>query len=438
MNRRSSILLLALISALSLAAQPPRPVTVDRALKQAMVDSLVSFLNRNYVFANKAGPVGAAVRKQLRSGAYDKITDPEELAAALTRDLLAASNDKHLRVRFGNEQIALVRADTTPGRVTPAQLQAARNDNFGFYRLERLPGNIGYLDLRSFMGLDLPGAGATAVAAMNFLANSRAIIIDLRKNGGGDPSMIQLLSSYLFGSTQHLNDLRSRPENFTYQFWTLPYVPGPTMPDVPVYVLTSGYTFSGAEEFANNLRELKRATIVGEATGGGAHAGQGMILNDWFIMFMPTMQAINPVSKSNWEGTGVKPHIAVAADSALDIAHLRALDSLLKTTTDPRAQADLRTVVQVKQARMRPVVVPESTLRSYAGSYGIRTIRFESGSLFFQRENGPRLKLLPVSDTRFVLEDVGGSVTFTSDASGKTDGFDLVRAQGDAVRCPRQ
>lgn len=340
MNRRSSIVLLALALSLPLAAQPPRPVSIDRPLKQAMVDSLASFLNRNYVFADKAGAIGASIRKQLRKGAYDQITDPEELATALTRDLLAASKDKHLRVRFGNEQIALLRTDTTQGRITPEQLQAARSDNFGFYKLERLPGNIGYLDLRSFMGLDLPGAGATAVAAMNFLANSRAIIIDLRRNGGGSPDMIQLLSSYLFGSTQHLNDLRSRPENFTYQFWTLPYVPGATMPDLPVYVLTSRKTFSGAEEFANNLRELKRATIVGEATGGGAHAGQGMILNDWFLIFMPTMQAINPVSKSNWEGTGVKAHVPVPADSALGVAHLLALDTALKITPDPRAQGD--------------------------------------------------------------------------------------------------
>jgi retinol-binding protein 3 len=438
MNQKSNIVLLVLVIALPLAAQSPRPVTSDRAMKQALVDSLVSFLDRNYVFADKAKPIGASIRKQFRSGAYDKITDPEELATALTRDLLSASNDKHLRVRFGPEQIAMLRADTGDGKARPEDIRFARDQNFGFYKLERLPGNIGYLDLRGFVGTSMPGAGATAVAAMNFLANSRAIIFDLRRNGGGEPSMIQLLSSYLFASSEHLNDLRSRPENFTFQFWTLPYVPGPALPDVPVYVLASRNTFSGAEEFANNLRELKRATIVGETTGGGAHAGQGMILNDYFIMFMPTMQAINPVSKSNWEGTGVRPHIAVPADSALDVAHLLALDTVLKTAADPRSQAELRTAIQIKQARMQPAVVPETTLKSCAGSYGIRTIAFENGTLIFQRENGPRLKLLPVSDMRFVLDETGGTVTFTSDANGKVDGFDLVRAQGDTVHCPRQ
>jgi retinol-binding protein 3 len=150
------------------------------------------------------------------------------------------------------------------------------------------------------------------------------------------------------------------------------------------------------------------------------------------------MQAINPISKSNWEGTGVKPHVPVPADSALGVAHLLALDTALKITPDPRAQADLRTARQIQQARLQAVVVPEATLKSCVGAYGIRTVSFERGDLFFQRENGPRWKLLPVSETRFVIDEVGGTVTFTSDGSGRVDGFDLVRATGDTIRCPRQ
>jgi len=153
---------------------------------------------------------------------------------------------------------------------------------------------------------------------------------------------------------------------------------------------------------------------------------------------MPTMQAINPVSKSNWEGTGVVPHIPVPAEKALDVALLRALDTVLKTTTDPREQAELRTAIQIREAQMQPVVVPEAKLSSYAGKYGVRIISRDNGSLTFQRENGPRLKLLPISDTRFVIDEAGGTVSFTSDANGKVDGFDLVRAQGDTIRCPRQ
>jgi hypothetical protein len=272
---------------------------------------------------------------------------------------------------------------------------------------------------------------------MQFLAHSRAIIFDLRQNGGGNPDMIQLLSTYLFDEEQHLNDLRSRPVNFTHQYWTLSYVPGQHMPDVPVYVLTSSRTFSGAEEFANNLRELKRATIVGEPTGGGAHAGQGMIINDYFGMFLPTDEAINPVSKSNWEGTGVQPHIAVPADSALDVAYLDALQKLLDAVKDDGARGELQAALATKQAQASAVRVPVDALKSYVGQYGIRRVFVEGGGLYFQREQGAKMRLLPVSDTSFIVEGAGGQLTFKKDDAGATIGFELVRAPGDTVQAAR-
>ena len=150
-----------------------------------------------------------------------------------------------------------------------AELAQLRRENFYFERVERLDGNVGYLDFRQFVDARL--AGATAVAAMNFLSNCDAIIIDLRQNGGGEPSMIQLLTSYFFDEPKHINSFYVRYSDSIEQFWTQAYVPGKKMPDVPLYVLTSSYTFSGAEEFTYNLKNLKRATIIGETTGGGAH-----------------------------------------------------------------------------------------------------------------------------------------------------------------------
>jgi C-terminal processing protease CtpA/Prc len=162
--------------------------------------------------------------------------------------------------------------------------------------------------------------GATAAAAMNFLAGTRAIIFDLRANGGGDPAMVALLSSYLFAEPTHLNDLWERKTGTTQQFWTLPYVPGRRMDGKPVYVLTSHRTFSGAEEFAYNLKNLKRATIVGEVTGGGAHPVSPHRIDDHFVIGVPFARAVNPISKTNWEGTGVEPDVKVAAADALDTA----------------------------------------------------------------------------------------------------------------------
>jgi C-terminal processing protease CtpA/Prc len=190
--------------------------------------------------------------------------------------------------------------------------------NCGFVKVEILPGNVGYLKFDMFADPDV--CGPTAVAAMNFLAHVDAIIFDLRENGGGDPEMIALLSTYLFSEPTHLNDLWERKDDTTHQHWTLPYVPGTRLDGKPVYVLTSSQTFSGAEEFSYNLKNLKRATIIGETTGGGAHPVAGHRIDDHFMIGVPFARAINPISKTNWEGTGVEPDIKVPATDALTTA----------------------------------------------------------------------------------------------------------------------
>ena len=182
-----------------------------------------------------------------------------------------------------------------------------------------LPGGIGYLKFNFFSGD--PAAQKTASAAMNFLANCNAIIFDLRENGGGSPDMIAYLSSYLFDEPVHLNSFYNRPTDTTTDTWTQKDVPGQKLgPETPVFVLTSNYTFSGAEEFSYNLKNLKRGTIVGETTGGGAHPVRPVTLGQQMHITMPFARAINPITKTNWEGVGVKPHVETSADDALDKA----------------------------------------------------------------------------------------------------------------------
>ena len=165
---------------------------------------------------------------------------------------------------------------------------------------------------------------------MNFLGNVDAIIFDLRDNGGGDPKMVALISTYLFDQPTHLNDIYNRKEDATTQFWTLPYVPGKRLAGKPVFVLTSKYTFSAAEEFAYNLKNLKRGTIIGETTGGGAHPVSGQRIDDHFMIGVPSGRAVNPISKTNWEGTGVEPDIKVPANQALEVAKEKALEEIRK------------------------------------------------------------------------------------------------------------
>jgi hypothetical protein len=229
-----------------------------------------------------------------------------------------------------------------------------------------MPGNIGYLDLRGFV--DARMGAETASAAMNMLANADALIVDLRRNGGGDPAMVAFISSYLFGAEPvHLNDLYWREGDSTHQWWTLPYVPGKRFGDKkPVYVLTSKRTFSAAEEFTYNLKNLKRATIVGETTGGGAHPGGMRKVHEHFGMFVPGGRAINPISKTNWEGTGVKPDIDVPADHALKTAQVDALKKLLETAKDQEWKDNLKRVLETTQRELDEMKNPKADTASAA------------------------------------------------------------------------
>ncbi len=430
-------IILAVLLAGSAQAQTPAKVDLDKTLKKQTIEAITILLDSNYVFPETAKKMNQLVLKNLRSGKYNQITDPDELAGRLTEDLRSVSHDLHLNVRYEPGQIAAMRADTQSNQVPPELIKSWQRINYGFAKEEYLPGNVGYLELKAFTDPKLHEAGQAAISAMNYLANAQALIFDLRKNGGGHPEMIQLLSSFLFAEPTHLNDIYERPGNTTQQYWSLPYIPGSRRPDVPVYILTSNYTFSAAEEFSNNLKELKRATIVGENTGGGAHPVDFKIVNDLFTLSLPFGRAINPVSKSNWEGTGVIPHVKVPADSAFNTAYLMALDTLLKSASAQQDKQDLKNIRLLKQAEFSNYKVPEEKLRSYAGNYGARTIVYEQGQLFLLRPQRPRVKLLPVSDASFMIDVIGGKMDFIQSPEGKITGMDYTRPSGDTSRFER-
>jgi hypothetical protein len=309
--------------------------TIDADTRKQVIDTVLKRLNDSYVFPEVAKATDKVIRDRVAKGEYDQISSSRAFAETLTKDLQAISKDKHLRVRYSHEVLPERQPRAEP---TAEQREQERRDmswmNYGFDKVERLRGNTGYIFFRGFFG---PELGADAVAsAMNFVAGTDALIFDLRQNGGGDPEMVALICSYLFGPEPvHLNDLYWREGNRTEEFWTRKEVPGKRYLNKDVYVLTSKYTFSGAEEFTYNLKNLKRATIIGETTGGGAHPGMGVRINEHFNMFVPTGRAVSPITKTNWEGTGVKPDIEVPAEQALSVARLMALKKSLPTLTNP-------------------------------------------------------------------------------------------------------
>ena len=291
------------------------PVTSDE--RHEVVDRIATLLAERYVFADVGLKSGQQLQAELASGAFDALTDPKAFAEALTKSLQKVNRDKHMRVVVKPPQ-AVGEDRVDPIAQQLRQRAAMESGNFGFNRVERMEGNVGYLDLRGFAPAEL--ARETAVSAMRLLAGADAIVIDLRKNGGGSPDMVRLLCSYFFETPTHLNSLYYREGDRTQEFWTTAEVQGPRMADVPLFVVTSNGTFSGAEEFTYNMQTRGRATIVGETTGGGANPGGVFAANDRFGIFVPTGRAINPVTKTNWEGVGVKPDVPVAASAALDTA----------------------------------------------------------------------------------------------------------------------
>jgi hypothetical protein len=307
-------------------AQPPvqSDRTIDAAERTVVIDGVLEKIEANYVFPDVGKTMAEAVRGRREKNEYDSITSGKELAAKLTDHLREVCKDKHLGVRFNAEPFP---RDLDKGP-SPAEEKKQREmlalRNYGFKKVERLGnGGVGLLELEGFFPTEL--VGETAAAAMTFLANSEAVIVDLRKNGGGNPATVILLCSYFFDRPTHLNDIYYRDTGFTKQHWSHEVLPGKKLVGKDVYVLTSARTFSGAEEFAYNLQSQKRATIVGETTGGGAHPVRGFRVSDHFAVVVPYARSINPVTKTNWEGTGVKPDVAVPADHALLTAHELAL-----------------------------------------------------------------------------------------------------------------
>jgi retinol-binding protein 3 len=393
--------------------------TIDARKQLMIIDSVTTTLDSLYVFPAKAKEMDKLAHSQYRKGAYKNLTSATAFAERLSTDLFAVCKDKHFGIRYLPPQSRpILQQDSLSQTDNEVELAQLRRENFGFQRVERLDGNVGYLDLRQFVDASL--AGATAVAAMNFLSNCDAIIIDLRQNGGGEPSMIQLISSYFFDESKHINSFYVRHSDSIDQFWTQAYVPGKKMPDVPLYVLTSGYTFSAAEEFTYNLKNMKRATIIGENTGGGAHPVTEHYYPTLAIEIrVPYGRAINPITGTNWEGVGVAPDIAVPQEKALTTAHMEALKKLRDHSTDEQAKAGLAWAIDGLKATLEPVTVDIVLLQKYVGKYGPRTITLENGVLFYQREGRPKFRMVPLTQDTFALDELSTfRLKFVTTSSG--------------------
>lgn len=320
------------------ALDTARSGELSASARRAVVVALARHLRSDYVFPDVGNRIAYAIATKLASGGYDKAITAPAFAEALTKDLREIGGDAHLGVRFDPEY----QQDDTPQDSAQTRRMMARQ-GFGIAAVQRLPGNIGYLDIRGFG--PTPLVADAYAAAMTLLSGTDALIVDLRRNGGGEPQSVAELASYFFAAhdLRHLNDIYTRADGRTQEYWSNPKVP--VHFSGPVYVLTSHSTFSGGEEFAYDLQTQKRAILVGEVTGGGANPGDFVPLAQGFVAFIPNGRAINPVTKTNWEHVGVLPDVSAAASDAIKIAYAASLKDVIASSQDSRHRQNLSDIL---------------------------------------------------------------------------------------------
>jgi len=299
---------------------------MNKRQKADLILTIIKLVRTDYLFPEIAEKIADYINEKLNTGDYEAENTPEELAKKLTQDLQSVNGDLHLRVQYDPEdKIGNFVEDITK------RIELSRKENYGFKEAKILEGNIGYLKLNKF---ETPqNAGGTVAAAMNFLSNSDALIIDIRENPGGNGPMVQLLTSYFFKERIHLNSFIFRSMDEIHQTYTVPHVQGQQMPGIGLYILTGKKTGSAAEAFCYNLKHLKRATLVGAPTAGAAHMGSFKTIGE-FKMYIPEGYPTSSKTGTNWEGTGVLPHIETNEKDALTTAHQLALDNLKNKTKD--------------------------------------------------------------------------------------------------------
>jgi len=353
--------LLTLIFSPAVFAQTSSPsnTPINAAEQSAVIAALGQQLKSQYVFPDVAAETAAALSAKAAHDDYRDANTTTAFAKALSTDLRTIGNDKHLAVKFApdlspppqNDDKSGDDKDATAKEMAEmiAQMRSASaRESYGINRVQLLPGDVSYIDLRNFGHPEIVGAAYDA--AMSLIAGTKALVLDLRQNNGGEPDGVAYLISHFFdvGDARHLNDFYVRADSSTHQFWTVPSA----IPRFagPIYVLTSQHTGSGAEECAYDLQTQKRATLVGETTVGAANPGGWMPLGHGFVAFIPVARAINPITQTNWEHVGVKPDVAVPASSAMKTAYVTILNDLLKKSKDPGEQAGLKDILASVQS----------------------------------------------------------------------------------------
>lgn len=403
------------------AIAQPSPAPLSSEQRKAVLEKVIEELSAGYVHKEAADKIEKHLREQIARDAYKGVDDEESFAKMLTGELRRVGNDEHLEVVVHRPE-----PPAEPPRDPNAWIDDLRLRNFDFARLATLPGNVRYLELNSFPPPEV--AGETAAASMRFLAGADAVIIDLRRNAGGTGEMVAFLATYFFEQRTALVRTFRRAENSTIEDRTLAHVPGPKIPTADLFILTSASTFSAAEAFAFSLQQLKRATIVGEKSRGGANAGRYRPATDRFRVFVPVAHAMSAATGKSWDKVGIEPDIKIEAGAALNVAHREALSRLAQKAATPSRKKELEWMIEVVRAKEEPK--PPRDMRALTGRYGPHTISLDGEQLMHSQDAGPHWPLVEVASGTFIIDWLRKPVRITFSSEGSVEKIALEYSDG--------
>ncbi|MDN3654201.1 S41 family peptidase [Ferruginibacter paludis] len=392
----------------------PQPVNISQ-----LINSVTDSLNRHYIFPEKAVIISGYLKSQLNKNAYaGLLSSPQKLAEQIGHDINVVYHDPHMRVKFDPGFIPQQVSQSSPEEVQRVKKYWKEN-NYMFKKAAILPGNIGYLPFDLFTD-DIEAAKPIITAVLKFLINTDALIIDLRENIGGSPQMVSQLESYFFKEKTHMNDLVNRTNLVTTFLYADPAKADSLYLSMPVYILTSQHTFSGAEDFSYGMQVAKRAIVVGETTGGGAHPQMPFSVGQSFMVFIPFARSLNPVTQTDWEGKGVIPDAQTTASKAYLKAQEMIFRNRLLAATDQKEKNKYLYYLNALLVDVANQGLSLKELLPFAGTYGGLIIYPEKNKLYCKNDNngGAVSELKFITNHLFVL-DKDAQVEFVKNSKGQ-------------------
>ena len=386
----------------SAQTRQPAPAAATQVDPRAVVAEVRRIISERYVLPERRPALDSILARGLASGRYD-VREPAALAERINADLESEGKDRHLNFSFNPQQAEILSAAGNASQPDPGAYQRqVRAANHGVTELKLLPGNIRYMAYDGFHWIG-PESAAALDTAMRFLAGGDAVIIDIRRNGGGSPAAVQYVVSHFLPAGRPLVTFHMNGNPSPDKLAALAELPAGRMVEKPLYVLTSGGSASAAEEFAGHVAGYKLGELVGETTAGAGFRNELVPIAGGFVLSVSVGRAVLASTGKDWEAIGIMPTIRTPVPGALDAAQAHALRRIAAKAS-PQERPRLEALADAVAAKMEPRA-PALPLQSYAGKFGERVVGLDGGKLYYQRGARARTALIPLGGNRFAFEN---------------------------------